>query len=1264
MSSLNKLAIRGIRSFDDKNIAVIEFFSPVTVIVGHNGSGKTTIIECLKYVTTGDQPPNTRGGAFIHDPNMANEKEVKAQVKLRFYAASGQRMLAVRNLSVTKKKNGLTMKTLEGILSAADVEKGKRGTISTKCAVMDSEMPNLLGVSKAVLENVIFCHQEDSYWPLAEASVLKKKFDDIFEATRYTKVLDSIKNLRKERMAEQKVEKERLESLSKEKANADKITKRLAELSAQIAAKQAEYEEKKKQYQEVVIANARFKDQATHFRSVYMKLEQSEEKRTTVEAELSEMRLTLKEVSDTDEVLEQRLKNFDGQLAVSNQKLRQKKIALNDEEETIKDLRSEHIKLIGEQGTLQADQKVTHEENIKLRDSLIRQLSLKHGFQGFSDAPLSTERVAEFYTHLTDAQKKQNHDTKNLQVEEHSKNDELSKKLQDLRVAYNGLRLRKDNVRTQIAETQRKISKDDADLDATQNLTTELQHLVTTMEEKKAKQKKLQETFESMDYNAKIEEKAKQCREFEDHRDTLNSEVRSLNIQSESRAKLHLKQSEIKSKTQDIKNIMLIQSGKIKSSLDTDSKPETFEQDVDEAITEKEGEYRIAEEGLNNVTKRLQIIEATISNIQQQLSQKQTELKAAEKKLKTEVDSADSVQAAIDEAMEEISVRKDTTSAVAGSSKVYESLLKQGRSKNLCTVCNRHLSDNEMIVFEKFVSLVFEVQNSIRNSLQLKDQIKKTSQANVEDVNNELKEWETELARLQELLPIETARDRLKNVEIPALEQQKIAQEALLPEASTAVEKANEKVAEIRRQQRELAILKQHATTVSRIQREIKTAKEEQATLETELAATGSTRSIDDVQQEIEKLSVNIRTLERDRSHITKERDAALANQRALEVELLRHQMQEEKLHGRLKDRQTTEDRINSNRALLVDLQNQMKEMDVQISAASTPIQELEEEQRQFQLASNEKIAEAQARSQEYNRSVDRIDQQNKVIMDYEKKRLGRKLIEVIRQTDDIESRIADAQKGIEKAREECRITEREIDASGATLANLRENARFRKLTKELKHIIDEIASLDIEEAAKAKRQFETKWATAQEREQNLNRESASLGGEISTMEKQLGSLREDQNEYKGITKKYTDQLIKVKMSDMANADLEKYAKALDNAIMKYHSLKMEEINDTMRHLWNKTYQGTDIDGIKIVSDNEGGATKRTYNYRVVMTKDQVEMDMRGRCSAGQKMLASIVIRLALADSFAQNCGILALDEPTNALDTENIDALAASLVE
>jgi DNA repair protein RAD50 len=73
-----------------------------------------------------------------------------------------------------------------------------------------------------------------------------------------------------------------------------------------------------------------------------------------------------------------------------------------------------------------------------------------------------------------------------------------------------------------------------------------------------------------------------------------------------------------------------------------------------------------------------------------------------------------------------------------------------------------------------------------------------------------------------------------------------------------------------------------------------------------------------------------------------------------------------------------------------------------------------------------------------------------------------------------------------------------------------------------------------------------------------------------------------------------------------------------------------------------------DIDGIRIVSDHDettSTSTRKSYNYRVVMIKNDVELDMRGRCSAGQKVLASIIIRLALAESFGQGCGVLALDE-------------------
>jgi DNA repair protein RAD50 len=44
MSTVDKLLIKGIRSFDPENKHVITFLRPLTLIVGPNGAGKTVII--------------------------------------------------------------------------------------------------------------------------------------------------------------------------------------------------------------------------------------------------------------------------------------------------------------------------------------------------------------------------------------------------------------------------------------------------------------------------------------------------------------------------------------------------------------------------------------------------------------------------------------------------------------------------------------------------------------------------------------------------------------------------------------------------------------------------------------------------------------------------------------------------------------------------------------------------------------------------------------------------------------------------------------------------------------------------------------------------------------------------------------------------------------------------------------------------------------------------------------------------------------------
>jgi len=180
--------------------------------------------------------------------------------------------------------------------------------------------------------------------------------------------------------------------------------------------------------------------------------------------------------------------------------------------------------------------------------------------------------------------------------------------------------------------------------------------------------------------------------------------------------------------------------------------------------------------------------------------------------------------------------------------------------------------------------------------------------------------------------------------------------------------------------------------------------------------------------------------------------------------------------------------------------------------------------------------------------------------------------------------------------------------------------------------------------------------------------ERAKYTGSKETVRSQVSQLKQQlgEKQYKRIDAEHREKLIEHKTVQMAVEDLNRYYKALNAALMRFHETKMADINKSITELWNKTYKGSDIDGIAIKTEDEGqtasGARKQTY--RVVMRKGDATLDMRGRCSAGQKVLASLVIRLALAETFCINCGILALDEPTTNLDRANIESLAGAINE
>lgn len=247
--------------------------------------------------------------------------------------------------------------------------------------------------------------------------------------------------------------------------------------------------------------------------------------------------------------------------------------------------------------------------------------------------------------------------------------------------------------------------------------------------------------------------------------------------------------------------------------------------------------------------------------------------------------------------------------------------------------------------------------------------------------------------------------------------------------------------------------------------------------------------------------------------------------------------------------------------------------------------------------------------------------------------------------------------------------------------ANLRIKAlevEIQKNEKELNQLMQEVGGRDLEAL---RRDVEA----CRKRSSELLQQRAFREGSLKQTREQLTTLEVELASplYANIEQRHREAVIKHESSAYAAKDLGRYHGALDKALMKFHALKMAEINKSIRDYWQKVYRGRDIDCIAIRSDTDeapadagggprpagvgeeaAGRALRSYNYRVVMICGDAEIDMRGRCSAGQRVLASIIIRLALADTFCNNCGILALDEPTTNLDAANIDGLAGALAD
>lgn len=285
-----------------------------------------------------------------------------------------------------------------------------------------------------------------------------------------------------------------------------------------------------------------------------------------------------------------------------------------------------------------------------------------------------------------------------------------------------------------------------------------------------------------------------------------------------------------------------------------------------------------------------------------------------------------------------------------------------------------------------------------------------------------------------------------------------------------------------------------------------------------------------------------------------------------------------------------------------------------------------------------------------------------RLIQEYEIRGGGAELASCSAGLEELKARLDGLSAGVAAKEGELKARERQLVEHESTRREIEDVLAWRKAQGAVEEAVRQVAGLESRMAGMGSHtELHRRVAALSEERDELRRRQNMLRGALGTETK----VAEDAGrelcapQFKDIEPRHRRAQVEVRATEMANSDLDKYHKAVERALLAFHGTKMADINKVVKELWQKTYRGQDIDYIAIRADADGA---RSYNYRVVMVSNGAELEMRGRCSAGQKVLACLIIRLALAETFCLNCGILALDEPTTNLDVENSAGLAESL--
>jgi DNA repair protein RAD50 len=920
-------------------------------------------------------------------------------------------------------------------------------------------------------------------------------------------------------------------------------------------------------------------------------------------------------------------------------------------------------------GRLQAESEA-HARNVEDRDSFLHRICLDNGIQlppgigsGIDGGQLSSEASAAlmsaFQTQIEEARRNVDASRQRHRAADDAAGRAVDQVAAKINAMTEGLKMKQESVRTNESKLKELQMQLDAEAGAnTHALEAAQARVAAKTEELRQRENELNSSTLEQESREITEEMSGLAAKA----DSLRSERKILSAAAEETSRMNFKAQELQTALNKVTELLDRHRSKLMLTLDV--RAEELPQPghalvaaVRTVATQRRSLYDTAAAALKEKQSRKSAADGTLQATRVQLATLESEYAELDQKLQAAAAIASSSSApslgdqAISKSMEALEADRKEKEMQVSEHKVYKNFVKQyikeARDKNICTTCKRPFSSAA-----ECQEFIHKKETALKGS--------------VESIREELEKIEKRMQELKGLEPLAVRHDTLRDTEIPSVKERIVQLEKEVASLQDEVDDAarEEHSAGTAMQDAQDA-LQDAALPLARLAQEASERKAEVESLRATVHTTDASRSVTTVDTELAALETRRAELERAKEVATSRLARLRDGISTLRSEV--HTEREEVL--RLSSAVEKRASLESQRAEILASNTAMTTALLDDRKAIAPLEQrrgvLQREREDGRAAARNEEVQLEGSLRKLQTQETQLEARERTIREYEQ-RGGRTAL------TQAEEKLASIRTRQSAEEQRLRALSTQVNEQRAIVADtesfnrqILEITAYRKNKKEEATLATELDRAGAALASVGDRAaLEAEYRALQTKERELRSEADRARGSSEVVQEQavLAMSELEAPEYDDIDLKHRRALIEMRTTEMASGDLDKFHKALERALLSFHTTKMSEINKIVKELWQKTYRNSDIDYIQIRADTDSGVANRSYNYRVVMVCGGAELDMRGRCSAGQRVLASLIIRLALAETFCLNCGILALDEPTTNLDAENAASLAEAL--